>query len=115
MKDDVKSDEYVFIQQQLKANPVVVFSKTTCGYCSMVEDVFSRIKLSYNRIDIDERPDCDKLQELFGKMTGAKTVPRVFVGGKCIGGGTDTYTLHNEGKLLPLLEKAGAHFYKKDD
>lgn len=32
-------------------------------------------------------------------------VPRVFVNGTCIGGGSDTKRLHQEGKLLPLIEQ----------
>lgn len=32
-------------------------------------------------------------------------VPRVFVNGNCIGGGSDTKRLHQEGKLLPLIEQ----------
>jgi hypothetical protein len=41
-------------------------------------------------------------------------VPRVFVGGKCIGGGSETWSLHNQGRLLPLLKEAGASFKKSD-
>lgn len=32
-------------------------------------------------------------------------VPRVFVGGKCIGGGTETKQLHKEGKLLDMVKR----------
>lgn len=32
-------------------------------------------------------------------------VPRVFVNGNCIGGGSDTKQLHQQGKLLPLIEQ----------
>lgn len=32
-------------------------------------------------------------------------VPRVFINGKCIGGGFDTQQLHRQGKLLPLIQK----------
>lgn len=32
-------------------------------------------------------------------------VPRVFVNGNCIGGGSDTKRLHQEGKLRPLIEQ----------
>ncbi len=41
-------------------------------------------------------------------------VPRVFVGGECVGGGSETWTLHNQGKLVPKMESAGATFKKKD-
>jgi len=41
-------------------------------------------------------------------------VPRVFVGGKCIGGGSETWSLHNQKRLVPLLNDAGASFKKTD-
>jgi hypothetical protein len=37
------------------------------------------------------------------KMTGARTVPRVFVNGKCIGGGDDTAALAASGRLAKML------------
>ena len=35
-------------------------------------------------------------------------VPRVFINGKCIGGGDDTERLDRDNKLKPMLEQAGA-------
>jgi glutaredoxin 3 len=35
-------------------------------------------------------------------------VPRVFIGGKFIGGGDDTARMDKENKLKPMLENAGA-------
>ena len=40
-------------------------------------------------------------------------VPRVFIGGKCIGGGSETWSLQNQNKLVPMMKEAGATF-KKD-
>ena len=52
--------------------------------------------------------DCDAIQDYLLSITGARSVPRVFIGGKCIGGGTETKTLKDQGKLLPMLKDAGA-------
>ena len=38
----------------------------------------------------------------------------MFVGGKCVGGGSDLWSLHNQGNLMPMLKAAGADF-KKDN
>lgn len=35
----------------------------------------------------------------------AYQVPRVFINGQCIGGGSDTKELHQQGKLRPLIEQ----------
>ena len=42
------------------------------------------------------------------QLTGAKSVPRVFIDGKCIGGGDETVAAHESGELKELLLKAGA-------
>jgi glutaredoxin 3 len=108
------SEEYKYIMKMIKENPVMVFSKTTCTFCKMAKEVLDNIGVVYRLEEIDRRSDCAKLQDVFAKITDARTVPRVFIGGKCIGGGSETYTLHNQGGLLPLLRDAGATFKKTD-
>ena len=36
-------------------------------------------------------------------MTGARTVPRIFIDGKFIGGGSDVEKMYNSGELLKML------------
>ncbi len=40
-------------------------------------------------------------------------VPRVFIGGKCVGGASEMMTLNNQEKLVPMMEEAGATFKHK--
>ena len=42
------------------------------------------------------------------QVTGSRTVPRVFIGGECIGGGEETRAADRGGQLLGMLETAGA-------
>ena len=42
------------------------------------------------------------------KLTGGRSVPRVFIGGNFVGGGDETEAAHRDGKLQALLEAAGA-------
>ncbi|XP_070303749.1 glutaredoxin 2 isoform X5 [Salvelinus sp. IW2-2015] len=86
-------------------NCIVIFSKTTCPYCKMAKNVFNEIGATYKVIELDEHNDGRRLQEALAQMTGARTVPRVFINGNCIGGGSDTKELHQKGKLLPLIEQ----------
>lgn len=46
-------------------------------------------------------------QDYMQQLTGARSVPRVFIQGKFIGGGDDTARLASTGELKTLLEKAG--------
>jgi glutaredoxin 3 len=59
-------------------------------------------------IEIEKRPDCSEIQAYLRELTGASSVPRVFIGGKCIGGGDDTEALDKTGQLQPLLQQSGA-------
>jgi len=108
------SKENQYIQKMIRENPVMMFSKTTCSYCAMAKEVLDGIGVNYVVEEIDKRQDCNQLQDIFQQLTGARTVPRVFIGGKCIGGGSEMYSIHNQGKLKPLLKDAGATFKKAD-
>ncbi|XP_048022458.1 glutaredoxin 2 isoform X1 [Megalobrama amblycephala] len=94
-----------FVQDVVSSNCVVIFSKTTCPYCKMAKNVFNEIGATYKVVELDEHNDGRRLQETLAQMTGARTVPRVFINGQCIGGGSDTKQLHQQGKLLPLIEQ----------
>jgi glutaredoxin 3 len=48
------------------------------------------------------------IQDALYEITGARSVPRVFVGGKFIGGGDDTAAKASSGELKQLLVAAGA-------
>lgn len=48
------------------------------------------------------------IQDALGEVTGARSVPRVFVGGKFIGGGDDTVAKAANGELKELLVAVGA-------
>ncbi|XP_030640300.1 glutaredoxin 2 isoform X2 [Chanos chanos] len=94
-----------YVQDVVSHNCVVIFSKTTCPYCRMAKNVFNDIGATYKVIELDEHSDGRRLQETLAQITGARTVPRVFINGRCIGGGSDTKQLHQQGKLLPLINQ----------
>ena len=48
------------------------------------------------------------MEDYFLKTTGARSVPRVFISGDCIGGGDDVTALAQKGELKGMLVKAGA-------
>jgi len=88
---------------------VVVFSKTYCPYCIKAKRALTAAGCKDFVVhELDERADGAEIQTVLGTMTGATSVPRVFVAGKFIGGGDDTAALQASGRLRPLLEAAGA-------
>ncbi|CAF0880519.1 unnamed protein product [Adineta steineri] len=99
------------IQQLIKKYPVMVFSKSYCPYSKKAKSILSRYKLgnNYHVLELDQLPSkADAYQDELGKLTGARSVPRVFIGGKFIGGGDDTSALEKRGELVKLLKQANA-------
>lgn len=100
-----------FVKAHIKGDKVVLFMKPTCSYCITAKDVMSEYKFKPGHlevIDISERSDMGSLQDYFLELTGARTVPRVFIGEKCVGGGSDVAALHKSGKLEGMLQSIGA-------
>ncbi|XP_073438996.1 glutaredoxin 2 isoform X4 [Dendrobates tinctorius] len=93
------------VEETISENCVVIYSKTTCPYCTMAKDAFNSINVNFKSIELDEVDNGRQLQEALHHMTGVRSVPRVFVNGACIGGGTETRRLNQEGKLIDLVQQ----------
>ncbi|KAM9706568.1 glutaredoxin 2 isoform 3-T5 [Dama dama] len=93
------------IQETISNNCVVIFSKTSCSYCTMAKKLFHDMNVNYKVVELDMLEYGSQFQDALHKMTGERTVPRIFVNGTFIGGATDTHRLHKEGKLLPLVHQ----------
>ncbi|XP_050162713.1 glutaredoxin 2 isoform X1 [Myiozetetes cayanensis] len=93
------------IQNIVSDNCVVIFSKTTCPYCKMAKKLFEGLNVNYTAVELDTNTNGSLFQDILEQMTGGRTVPRVFINGTCVGGATDTQRLHDEGKLLPLVQQ----------
>ncbi|KAF2573660.1 hypothetical protein F2Q70_00000522 [Brassica cretica] len=88
--------------------PVVVFSKTYCGYCQRVKQVLTQLGATFKVLELDEMSDGGEIQSALSEWTGQSTVPNVFIKGKHIGGCDRVVESNKQGKLVPLLTEAGA-------
>lgn len=64
---------------------------------------FDKLKQAYTAIELDKRDDGDDIFNILEDITGARTVPRVFVKGEFIGGGTDVKKMYENGELAKKL------------
>lgn len=99
-----------FVKAQIKNGKVVVFLKPPCPYCVLAKDVLSKYKFKAGHlelVDISARSDMDNIQDYLQQITGARTVPRVFIGEDCVGGGSDVEGLDRSGKLEGMLQAIG--------
>ncbi|KAI4336173.1 hypothetical protein L6164_014733 [Bauhinia variegata] len=90
------------------SSAVVVFSKTYCGYCKRVKDLFKQLGVAFKVIELDQESDGSGIQSALAEWTGLRTVPNVFIGGKHIGGCDNVIAKYQVGQLMPLLNDAGA-------
>ncbi|KAK4418461.1 Monothiol glutaredoxin-S12, chloroplastic [Sesamum alatum] len=97
------------VKKTIGENPVVVYSKTWCSYSSEVKFLFNRLGVNPYVVELDQLgSQGSELQKTLESLTGQRTVPNVFIGGKHIGGCSDTVKLHQQGELESLLSEAGA-------
>ncbi|PIA40146.1 hypothetical protein AQUCO_02500095v1 [Aquilegia coerulea] len=95
------------VKKTISENPVVIYSKTWCSYSSEVKSLFKRLGVEPFVVELDAMgPQGPQLQKVLERLTGQHTVPNVFIGGKHIGGCTDTVKLHRKGELESLLSEA---------
>ena len=73
----LKTPEGKFVKEKIDGNPVMMFAKTTCTYCTMAKKALDETQVIYEVEEIDKRSDCDKLQDLFKELTGERTVSGV--------------------------------------
>ena len=99
----------VLVDTKIAGKKVMIFSKSYCPYCTKAKQVFKKhlgkdlSEEDYEVMEIENNPDCDAIQNYLQKLTGARSVPRVFINGKCIGGGDEAQTLERKGQLAALL------------
>ena len=93
-------------QQQLERRyGVAVATIVGCPYCKKVKDALSKANIDYEHVDMSAKgvDVLDRCKEL----TGMSTVPQVFVGGRLIGGATETIQMIEDGSLVDLVKRNG--------
>mmetsp|Transcript_11007 Transcript_11007/g.19947 ORF Transcript_11007/g.19947 Transcript_11007/m.19947 type:complete len:226 (+) Transcript_11007:93-770(+) len=96
------------IREIIESHPVVMFSKTFCPFCFKAKAAFAAEGADVKVVELDRLPfeQTQQYQQTLMQMTGARTVPRVFVRGVCIGGGDETEALQRSGALTQMLKNA---------
>ncbi|XP_062192952.1 monothiol glutaredoxin-S10-like [Phragmites australis] len=94
------------VKRTVADNPVVIYSKSWCSYSMEVKALFKRIGVQPHVIELDHLgAQGPQLQKVLERLTGQSTVPNVFIGGKHVGGCTDTVKLYRKGELATMLSE----------
>ena len=65
---------FVFLQETISNNCVVIFSKTSCSYCTMAKKLFHDMNVNYKVVELDMLEHGSQFQDALHKMTGERTV-----------------------------------------
>ena len=103
-----KFDGKDYVEKLIAEGPVVMISKSYCPFCKKAYQILKKYTqdIIKKEIDIDLGDDAQAVQDYCKQLTGASSVPRVFIDGKSIGGCDDTQALDKQNKLKPLIEAA---------
>lgn len=80
---------------------VVIYTKTTCGYCHAAKDLLRRKGAAFTEIAVDA--DYAAQQAMSQRAQGRTSVPQIFISGQHVGGCDDLHALERAGKLDKLL------------
>ncbi|KAL7580287.1 hypothetical protein ACA910_013018 [Epithemia clementina (nom. ined.)] len=109
-KSNVSESSSSIIDSLLAERQVVMFCTTWCGYCDISKKLLLNLKASnlvddFAIIDLDLRPDGNKLQQALVAKTGQNTVPNIFVCQAHLGGNEDIQRALTSGSLFQMLDK----------
>ena len=101
-------------------SPVVLFALEWCEFCWSVRKMFAEYEVPYRAIDLDsvayqEGNRGGNIRKVIEQRTGLKTIPQIFVGGKHLGGASETFDAVKDGSFQKLLEENNVVWNKEVD
>lgn len=93
------------IEAFINSKDIVMFSKTTCGFCMMAKSILNKYSDDYVVMEVNKRGDGYQIQDYLYEKTGSQTVPQIFIHQNYIGGCTDIMQMHNNDEIKNLIDK----------
>jgi cysteine synthase A len=127
-REDTESEEKVsaeldanaerFVSETIAQQPVVMFALEWCEFCWSVRKLFDELGIEYHSVDLDsvayQKDDRGgRIRAVLAERTGSVTIPQIFIGGEHVGGCTELFDMHCDGKLLRKLDEIRVD-YRKD-
>jgi cysteine synthase len=108
----ITADAEAFVARTISdpTRPVVMFALEWCEFCWSVRRMFAKHDISYRSVDLDsveyqKGNRGGQIRAALAARTSLNTIPQIFIGGEFIGGCTDVFDAHKDGRLGALLTK----------
>ena len=109
---EAPADALEFLEQTTNdpGNAVILFALEWCEFCWSVKKMFAEYEIPYRSIDLDSVAYQDdnlggKIRKAIEQRTGLKTIPQIYVGGKHVGGASETFDACRDGSFAKMLEE----------
>ena len=98
-----------FIDNEVKANPVVLFMKGTpqfpmCGFSGQVVQILDYLGVAYKGLNVLEN---DELRQAIKSFSNWPTIPQLYVKGEFVGGCDIIREMFQAGELQSLFKDKG--------
>jgi len=98
--------------------PVVLFALEWCEFCWSVRKMFAEYEIPYRAVDLDSVAYQDgnkggNIRKVIEQRTGLKTIPQIYVGGKHVGGASETFDGVKDGSFQKMLEENNVAWNKE--
>ncbi|MEP1208052.1 MAG: pyridoxal-phosphate dependent enzyme [Rhizobiaceae bacterium] len=114
-QQEEKAEIAELVAQTIADTPVIMYSLEWCEFCWSVRKLFEAAGIKYETVDLDsvayQKDNLGSdIRVVLRNMTGAPTIPQIFVDGEHLGGATETFDAFNDGSLTGRLQSAGIDF-----
>ena len=93
------------LEKLIKKEKIMVFTGNNCPYCDMAKDALNKMNLKFDIRNLDDEPLDPLVQKQLDNICGFTTIPKIFVGLQCIGGGNDLKELIKAGEFEDILKE----------
>eukprot|EP01039_Chlorochromonas_danica_P002866 gene2866-3130_t len=97
------SSPAAIVDDAIKANKIIVFSKSYCPYCNRAKAAITEQGQQFKAIELDQVPNGSAIQDALATKTGQRTVPNIFINGKHVGGCDKTLEAIASGEFQRLV------------
>ncbi|KAJ3158865.1 thioredoxin reductase [Geranomyces michiganensis] len=91
------------VEDAIKNNKVVVFSKSYCPYCIKAKKLLESLQAKFTAFELDQMEDGSAIQAYLKEKNGQSTVPNIYINQTHVGGCDDLHAAHRQGKLQKML------------
>ncbi|NXL68182.1 GLRX1 protein, partial [Chordeiles acutipennis] len=95
-----------FVNSRIWEDKVTLFVKAGCPYCRNAVEMLKNYKFIPGKLKVFDITGLEDVQDYLRQITGQNTVPRVFIGRRCIGGLSDLENMYWQ--LPRMLRQIGA-------